>query len=57
MMPLPRFLISVLALAFLAACGISPANDAGTAKLAMAEPSQASSAATTQTASSQAATL
>ena len=58
MMPLPRFLISVLALAFLAACGISPANDAGTAKLAVAEvPSQASSAATTQTASSQAAAL
>jgi len=56
MMPVPRFLISVLALAFLGACGISPASDAGTAKLAVAEaPSQAS--ATPQTASVQAAAL
>jgi polysaccharide export outer membrane protein len=58
MMPLPRFLISALAVAFLAACGISPANDAATAKLAVAEvPSQASSPTTTPAASSQAAAL
>ncbi|MGO9485295.1 MAG: polysaccharide biosynthesis/export family protein [Rhodomicrobium sp.] len=46
MMLLPRFLIPALAAAFVGACGMAPANNAGSAKLAVADAPAPSSSAT-----------